>query len=221
MVIYLTTNLVNGKMYVGKDSKNRSWYLGSGKYLKKAIKKYGKDNFKKEILQECNTLDELNKAELDWISRLDCKKDPNYYNMIDTLTPNRFGTKLTDQHKSKISKSHIGIVHTDETREKMSNSQKIRKRFPHSSECVEKIRKSNTGKKRTLETKEKLSRLKKGVPNVLKRKKIAKLEVESKKILKSYNKINDVEKDGFSRTAVLNVLKGRSNTSGGFFWKYL
>jgi len=51
-VIYLTTNLINFKIYSGFDSKNNSKYLGSGTYLKIAIEKCGKENFKKEILEE-------------------------------------------------------------------------------------------------------------------------------------------------------------------------
>ena len=52
--VYITTNLVNGKTYVGKhkfcdDSMNDN-YVGSGKMLRLAVKKYGKDNFTKEIL---------------------------------------------------------------------------------------------------------------------------------------------------------------------------
>lgn len=50
IVIYKTTNLINNKIYVGKDSHNDSNYFGSGTILVKAIKKYGKENFKKEIL---------------------------------------------------------------------------------------------------------------------------------------------------------------------------
>ena len=53
MVVYLTENLVNGKKYVGMDSKNNSKYLGSGKLIAKAVKKYGSHNFKKTILEEC------------------------------------------------------------------------------------------------------------------------------------------------------------------------
>ena len=51
--IYKTTNLINGKTYIGKHSSQNietDNYLGSGKILKKAIKKYGRQNFKKQVL---------------------------------------------------------------------------------------------------------------------------------------------------------------------------
>jgi len=60
-------------IYVGlstKSPENSIKYLGSGIRLKYAIKKYGKENFHKEILEECTTRDELNDAEMKWISTL-------------------------------------------------------------------------------------------------------------------------------------------------------
>ena len=70
MIIYKTTNLLNGKSYVGQQSTNDEMYLGSGKILKLAIKKYGVENFKKEIIEECLTREELNKREIYWIKKL-------------------------------------------------------------------------------------------------------------------------------------------------------
>jgi len=67
MVIYKTTNTLNGKFYVGKDVRNRPSYLGSGSVLKKAIAKYGKSVFKKEILEYCSSLEQLNEREKYWI----------------------------------------------------------------------------------------------------------------------------------------------------------
>lgn len=70
MIIYKTTNLLNGKFYIGKDEKNNPKYLGSGKILKLAINKNGVENFKKEILEECPTKKELNEREKYWITKL-------------------------------------------------------------------------------------------------------------------------------------------------------
>ena len=66
----MTKNLINGKSYVGQQSTNDEMYLGSGKILKRAIVKYGIENFKKEIIEECSTREELNKREVYWIKKL-------------------------------------------------------------------------------------------------------------------------------------------------------
>lgn len=64
-VIYKTTNLINGKFYIGKhQTKDISdGYIGSGKLLKYAIKKYGSDQFKTEIILECISEAYMNLAE--------------------------------------------------------------------------------------------------------------------------------------------------------------
>ena len=53
MIIYKTTKLINGKFYIGQDSYNNPNYVGSGFILLKAIKKYGRHNFEKIILESC------------------------------------------------------------------------------------------------------------------------------------------------------------------------
>jgi hypothetical protein len=83
MIIYKTTNLINGKIYIGKDVKNNSNYYGSGKILKQAIKKYGKENFKKEILVECFSKSELELEEIEQINKYS-SNDPNIgYNITN------------------------------------------------------------------------------------------------------------------------------------------
>lgn len=83
--IYLTTNLVNGKKYIGQSSftsKESTSYLGSGKYLIKAVKKYGKHSFHKDIIEEGNfSVKHLDELEIKYIKDHDAVKSPNYYNI--------------------------------------------------------------------------------------------------------------------------------------------
>jgi group I intron endonuclease len=90
-IIYKTTNLINGKIYVGQDSYNDSDYYGSGTIIKLAINKHGKENFKKEILEHCS-LENLNDRECYWIRKLQSQNKDVGYNICngggfgDTIT---------------------------------------------------------------------------------------------------------------------------------------
>lgn len=59
--VYITTNLISGKKYIGKHSTSNidDGYLGSGILIKKAISSYGKENFKREILCMFDTAKEV------------------------------------------------------------------------------------------------------------------------------------------------------------------
>lgn len=221
MVVYLTTNLINGKKYVGKDARNQPWYLGSGKYIKKAVKKYGKENFVKEILQECSTLEELNSAEIEWLQKLNCKSDPTYYNATDTITPSSYGKKLTEEHKKKISEANKGKKLTKEHKELISSKHTGIKKGPMSEDTKEKIRKALTGKPKSAQSKQKMSRSHKGRNNSYLSKPIQQVDIETGEVLREYSKIVDVSKQGFNRWSVQNNISGKSKTSGGFIWRYV
>lgn len=83
--IYLTTNNIDNKKYIGQknyDSQGK-WkrYLGSGIHLKRAIDKYGRENFSREIIEECKTKEELDRREIYWINTYNAVKDDNFYNI--------------------------------------------------------------------------------------------------------------------------------------------
>lgn len=80
-IVYKTTNLINGKMYIGVDSINNPKYLGSGELLKKAIIKYGKENFDKNILVEFDDPADAFIYEKYIIEKMDAVNSNDYYNL--------------------------------------------------------------------------------------------------------------------------------------------
>lgn len=70
--IYKTTNNINGKIYIGKKHSNSfvEDYYGSGKLINRAIDKYGVENFSLELIEKCETLEELNLREIHYIQYL-------------------------------------------------------------------------------------------------------------------------------------------------------
>ena len=156
MVIYKTTNIINGKFYVGQDFNNNPNYLGSGVYLNKVIKKYGRENFKKEILQVCDNIEELNKYEKYWIKKLKSKA-PNGYNLANGGRGNGGfckGVKLSEEHKQKIGKGNTGKKRTEKQKRKYGESMKGKK---HSEESKKKIGEGNKGKTISQEQRKKTS----------------------------------------------------------------
>lgn len=96
--IYITTNIINGRRYIGQksfDYKSRWYsYVGSGYQLIKAIKKYGKENFKRDIVAIAYTAKELNELEIIWIRDYNAVINENFYNMADGGDVNPQGTKI-------------------------------------------------------------------------------------------------------------------------------
>lgn len=83
--VYVTTNLINGKKYIGRrkiNSKGTEHYLGSGKAFKRALKKYGKESFKREILEYANSEEELKNLEEYYITLADAHRDKGFYNIV-------------------------------------------------------------------------------------------------------------------------------------------
>jgi group I intron endonuclease len=169
-IIYLTTNLINFKYYVGFDYYNNPKYLGSGTAIIAAIKKYGKENFKKEILEEF--VFDVDHPELDDISLGDWQDRERYWIDFYCSFKNReLGYNLTEggggvrgyhhtnEIKQNMSIAHIGLKDTQETieikilaqnrpevKEKHRNNTKHLWQLP---EYQEKQRIAQTGRKAT------------------------------------------------------------------------
>jgi hypothetical protein len=78
--VYQITNLVNGKIYIGKHQTNdlNDQYFGSGKLINRAIEKYSLDAFSKDILFVFDNEQEMNTKEKEIVTEEFCKLSTNY-----------------------------------------------------------------------------------------------------------------------------------------------
>lgn len=104
-IIYKITNKVNGKIYIGshKTKDVNDSYMGSGKYLNRAFKKYGKENFAKEILFEFTTAKEMYDKEAEIVNE-DFLSEENTYNLKKGGLGGFDHINSNDEEKSKYAK---------------------------------------------------------------------------------------------------------------------
>lgn len=130
--IYLTTNLINGKIYVGmhrvKNNQKDESYLGSGKALKRAILKYGIENFSNKILEWCETEELLADRERFWITELNAKAKGVGYNMKDggiggfNIDVSGANNPMFGVHRYGSNNPNYGNHRTDESKLRQSES---------------------------------------------------------------------------------------------------
>jgi group I intron endonuclease len=134
-VIYKATNKVNGKVYIGQTvcdfHKRKLKHFSKSNeekptmYFHRALKKYGKDSFKWEVIENCDSKKELDDMEFHYIKQYDSFK--NGYNM--TLGgEGSVGRKHTKEAMLKISNSRKGILVSEETKVKLSKMRKGKKK---------------------------------------------------------------------------------------------
>jgi group I intron endonuclease len=102
-IVYKTTNLINNKTYIGihQTINLDDGYLGSGLAMKRAIKKYGTTNFKREIIEFCLSYEELIEREKFYVNEVWVKEDSNY----NLKTGGQSNGVLSEKSRQKISDS--------------------------------------------------------------------------------------------------------------------
>ena len=129
--IYITTNNVNGKQYIGKHSTPDPYddYIGSGKILKNAIRYHGREQFTKQVLHIFDNIDDMNKKEKELITE-EIINNSSYYNVAPggeggdvlayadaqkqknkslAISARLKGKKLSDWHRQRIRETHADI----------------------------------------------------------------------------------------------------------------
>lgn len=165
--VYKTTNLINNKFYIGAHSSEslNDVYLGSGEVLKKAINKYGKQNFSRDIVSMFDSRELMFDFEeliiSQYLGNAECynisqggdsgpsmKGELNFhYNKKGELSPN-YGLKRSEETRLKMSIARKNRIITNETKERISKAKKgikVSKRGPMSEDMKLKISEARKG----------------------------------------------------------------------------
>ncbi len=199
MLIYVITNKLSGKQYVGQTQrtlKARIYEHRHGKvlYIDRAIRKIGWENFTVEVLEECKTLEELNEREMYWIRKLNSKK-PNGYNRTDVGNGRR-GHHLSEDTKKRLSEMRRGPKNANYGKP-ISDWQKKR------------ISEARTGATMSNDARAKVAKAR-SKPVIC---------VETGEVYPSAKIAS--ESMGLYRTAVCKACSGEAKTVGGFHWRYV
>ena len=189
-LVYKVTNTVNGKVYVGKHTTKDPYdeYFGSGKLINEAIKKYGIENFTKEILycfidekeaylkeEEIVTQEFIDREDTYNITLGGCGwhsgKEHPMYGMTGEHCHN-FGKHHTQEAKDKLSKAHTGKTLTEEHKRRIAKALSGKNLTEDHKKKLSKARKGkycgennpNFGKPKSQETRDKISKANMGHP---------------------------------------------------------
>jgi hypothetical protein len=162
MQIYKITNLINNKIYIGKDTSSSPDYFGSGLLINRAFIKYGKEKFIKEVIDETTDYQELSNKEIYWIS---------YYKSTDrkigyNISKGGDGGDVLTNHpdlnliKQKISKNSpkTGKTYDEAFGEEKSKKYKENLSINNKQPLKGKKYEEYYGKERSLEIKSKISK---------------------------------------------------------------
>jgi group I intron endonuclease len=225
MIIYKTTNLINGKQYIGKDKNNNPKYIGSGTDLKIAIKEYGKHNFKKEIIEHCVNIKHLIERETYWLNYYDAENNSDFYNKTNKPFGNSGLSENTKKkisnskkgialnHGKSVSKGRVGLKHNNHKQ----GSEHKNYNKPKSEQHKNKMSLVRVGKKHNLDWCLKIKNNRQKCIEV-KSKPVIQLDINNN-IIKEYKSITEARNETGIK-GIKNVITGLAKTAGGFIWKY-
>lgn len=217
--VYMHINKINGKRYIGitsYENPNDRWRNGLGyndkQYFRKAIDKYGFDNFDHIIISSGLNKEDAEHMEVDLISK---------YNTTD----NRHGYNISNGGNSNGK-------HTKETKDKMRIARKKIPPRKQSEKTKRKISLSTSGelnhfygKHHTDETKEKISIALRGKytrGNCSHARPVVQINKNTGDIIQIFDCIKDAEElVGVANPSITRCCKGNLKYAGGYKWMYL
>jgi len=229
--IYTITNIINNKIYLGSASNSfyQRWGVHrydlknnkhSNKYLQRAVNKHGIENFKFEILDECEPEFCLS-AEQWWINMLNVCNPKFGYNLC-AVAGNTYGRKASIEAKKKMSDSRKGKKFTEAHKLALSKAGKGKNAGEKSPNWGKFGKESRVfGLKHTVETLKIISARSSGINNP--RARAVNQFDKNGNFIKRWDYALLAAKELLGLNDGNNIsscCRGRLKTSGGFIWKY-
>lgn len=243
--IYITTNMINGKRYIGQKMFREKWkgYLGSGIHLKRAIKKYGRENFVRNIVEIAYSKEDLDRLEKEWINNYNAVENDDFYNIAEggeggfliagkseleikkiykKIGDSNKGIKLSRQACENISKGHMGI----EPWNKGISGYSVHSEETKNIMSVRQMGENNSfyGRKHSAETKKKFSESRSGYKNPRATKVICLTTSEEFDTIKEAAQYYNIK----NRCTISSCCKSKTKSAGKhpitgekLVWKYL
>ncbi len=213
-IVYKATNKINGKIYIGQTVKSLDIRI-SGHitdalskrddiYFHKAIRKYGKKNFKWEIIAQCNSREELDRAEIVIIKK---------YNTFE----NGYNLNCGGE-------GNAGFEHTEETKQRMSKAKKGKNNPNYGKHLTEETRRkisiTKKGRVCSEETKKKIFETMINNKNMAKKYVIISPEKEKFFVYGLRNFCRNYKREKLNHANLIKVAKGKYNHHKGYKCKY-
>ena len=222
--IYKITNKIDGKSYVGQslnDPKIRwkqHFRENSGCIcLRNAIQKYGKENFKTEIICICFDED-INFYEIEYIEKFNTIS-PNGYNL---QSGGNNGRRLHEDTKKKLSNTMKKVMNNEDIKKKLSESTRLYYSVPRTKVARSEEFKKNLSDKlkgRKLSEEDKQNKRKNAQKNI---KNIVEQYTLDGVLLNTFNGTGDAARSlGLFKGSISHVCNGKLNSTGGFKFKYV
>lgn len=223
--VYKITNLINNKVYIGSSNNclnrwNIHLWKGSKQVISRAIKKYGKENFKFEIIEKCD-LQSLRSRELYWITFYNSCDTTKGYNIAKDTENANLGRKMSEEQKKKLSdkaklrtgdkNSFFGKHHSNTTRQQMSETKKAKYRGKDN---------PNYGNKYSIEIRKKISLSQLGSKRAAK--KVLQIDPITNDVIKVWDSATDASLAlaGKKSNHIGCVCRGNLNQTLGYKWKF-
>lgn len=223
MVIYLITNQINGKQYIGQTVRDPELRWNEhNKYkinttISNALKKYGIENFHFEVIDEsASDIDELNDLEEFYISFYNTFKGRGY-----NMTSGGEGFTISEETKKKMSDSRRGVIKSNSHKKKISESHKGK---TFSTESKQKMSESGKVKIFSKSHKQNISNAHKGKSGMLGHasKKVVQIDKITGKEIACWFSTNEVSKIlNIQQSNISKCCNGKYKSAGGYIWRYL